>query len=285
MANKYSESFLVNLIDDIAPLNNQFRLTTNPINKIEIMWEIGKRIDQALIETRTKLHELLYTLYDPHGKKMAYITRDLGSYSYRIFKYFESKNDIKKTFPMLSNYTLFREAIPLLFNDKYSLSEQEKAQVIALIQQQGDTSVIQKKLIRLKQKIQPMKNPRDQHADQYQKESALLANLKLELLDLYRSNEELPSKLPYSDKERRALVQILMVLSAEAQTTVANIDNESLSTDTQNLLRIAESNSQNKARFRKWAMDTHSLLTIAEALHALESPATYKFVRVKFIKQ
>lgn len=284
MANKYSESFLVKLIDDIAPLNNQFRLTTKPINKIEIMWEIGKRIDQALIESHSKLHELLYTLYDPHGKKMAYITRDLGSYSYRIYKYFDSKNDIKKTFPKLSNYTLFREAIPLLFNDKYSLSDQEKAQVIALIQQQGDTSVIQKKLIQLKQKIQPRKNPRNQHADQYQKESALLASLKLELLDLYRSNEELPSNLPFSDEERKALVQILMALSAESQAKVDNINNKSLSSDTQNLLQIAESNSQDKARFRKWAMDTHSMLLIAEGLHALESPQTYKFVRVKLIK-
>lgn len=283
MGKEYSEQFLVKLIDDLGPLNNKFRLTNEPLEKIGWMWEIGKRIDQALIESNSKLHELLYTLYDPHGKKIAYITRDLGSYGYRIYKYFGSKDDIKKTLPHLKHYTLFREAIPLLFNDKYKLSEKEKSQIITLIQNSGNPAVTTKKIKQLKQSIQPRKNPRDQRSSQYQKEAAWLANLKIEVTQIFKEHEDLPtSDLPLNKSDRSALVKILMGLASESTNQVDGVHESMLSNnDVKLLLQIAGQNNQDKARFRKWAMDTYSLMSLAESIRALDSPETYRFVRRK----
>lgn len=287
MKRKFQDNFLVALIDDLRPVNNEFRQTKDAIGKIKLMWRIGCRIDQALNESEAKLHELLYTLYDPYGSnKMSYITRDLCSYSYRIYKYFVKEDEIEKLLPNLTSYSLFREAIPLIFNDKYNLDEAEKLKIIRLIQSDGSPSHIIRQLKILKQKINPKKNPRNQRAAQFVDESTWLFMIKNNAAQLYKENEALPAldNWKLNSLQREQLVKILLAIASDSYSgKVSTLKEEDLIEPLQPLLRVAKADTQEKARFRKWAMNASGLFSLGEIINGMNSDVTYKLVRSKII--
>ena len=202
------EEILVDLVDKLTPFNNNFRQEDDPIKKIEVMWEFGKILDVYLKKTGIKLHSLLYMLYDPHSTiKFSNITRDIGSYSYRILHYFKNKEEIKTKLFGLKKYSIFRESIPLLFNSKYKLNENAKNKIFNLITSEEDPKLIIKKLKIKKQEIITIKNPRNQKAIMYKTEREYLGEVLKKLLNFYKSNISLPSELTirniFGDKESR----------------------------------------------------------------------------------
>lgn len=282
-----SQEFIVELIDRLAPLNNKFRVVKNPLEKIETLWEMGKTINTYLLQHGLKLHELLYQIYDPHSTiKRSYITRDLGSYSYRVFNYFKSKEEIKKKLAGLGSYSLFREAIPLLFNEKYNLNHQEKNEVIRIITSGADQKLLVSRLRKKKKEILPISNPRNQKSQEFREERLYLQNLLDRLKEFYKTNKALPDKVNIFDskKDREVFVSLLMALASDSfLNKVNNLDNETLSHDLKRLLSVIRSGNINRARFRRWVMTSTELLKIAEAIHSLDNQGYYSNFRGKFI--
>lgn len=274
---------LVRLIDDLSPINNQFRTTTEAVPRIELMWEFGRLLDETMRDTGSHLHELLLTIYDPHStKKMSYITRDLGSYSYRVFKYFPKKGDIRSQLPNLKHYSLFREAIPLLFNDKYKLAKEDKEKVLKLIQSTNPSTKVQNHLKKMKQAIVPVKNPRNQLAQKYQEERDYLVRLEGDVYEIYKNNESRPEKVDVLDGMRPQYVRLVMSLAMDAfQASAAEIKPNTLDEPGQRLLKISQGSSRDRSRFRKWSFDSNRLLMLAEGLNALDSENDYRFFRQK----
>ena len=281
-SNTETNDFLVELIDRLTPLNNKWRETTDALTKIELMWEIGREINQAVKDSDFGLDELLRVLYDPHGKKISYITRDLGSYSHRIYLYFISKEEIRLQLKGLTNYTLFREAFPLLTNEKYKLNDNQKAEVISAIVNYTDTKSTQNKLIKLKQNIRPIKNTRTTKAQQYSDEAKWLIGIREDVVIYYRENEDFDqANFPVSIKLVDELKPVIMALVSDKKTEVSvdDISDDSI----RKIATIANSTTENKSRFKKWGLDTYKLMTLAEMLSATSSQEMYNFVRQKVL--
>lgn len=278
------DTFLVELIDRLTPLNNKWRNTEDALTKIELMWDIGREISEAVKKSDFGFDELLRTLYDPHGKKITYITRDLGSYSHRIYLYFKTKENIRLQFNGLTNYTLFREAFPLLTNEKYKLSDEQKAEVINLIVKSKDTQPAQDKLKKLKQSIRPIKNTRTTKAQQYSEEAKWLIDIRNDVVEYYNKNPEFnpatfPIELTYVDDFKSVVMALVNDKKLINKIDTANIHDENL----QKVAKIANSTTEDKSRFKKWGLDTYKLMTFAEMLNATTSQEKYNFVRQKLI--
>jgi hypothetical protein len=248
------------------------------------MWEIGKEINQAVKESSFGFDELLRTLYDPHGKKITYITRDLGSYSHRVFLYFKNKEDIKNQFKGLSSYTLFREAFPLLTNKQYKLTDKQKSEIIKLVVSTANTKSAQSEIKKIKQSIRPIKNTRVSKSSQYQNETKWLTNLREKVIEYYRNNENFnPSTFPINKKDIEELRIILKALAYDQKLDGKIKEDEITDLNLKHIAKIANSSTEDKARFKKWGMDTYKLMTFAEMLNALNDENKFAFVRKKVI--
>lgn len=281
-SNTEINNFLVELIDRLTPLNNKWRATNDALIKIELMWDMGRELNLAIKNSHFGFDELLRTLYDPHGKKITYITRDLGSYSHRIFLYFRSKEDIRTQFKGLTSYTLFREAFPLLTNEKYELNDMQKAEVISLITGHSDTRSTQLKIKKLKQSIRPIKNTRTTKAQQYSDESKWLLGIREDVMSYYKDTEEYnPDTFPIEAKSIDEFKSVIMALVSEKKSE-DKIDVGSISDDgLRRIANIANGTTEDKSRFKKWGLDTYKLMTLAEMLSATSSQDKYNFVRQK----
>ena len=281
---------LVGLIDKLAPINNKFRGAQDPIKKIETMWDFGQILDSYLRTNNVKLHELLYQIYDPYSRvKMSYITRDLGSYCYRVYNFFPDRTQIGEMLKGIKSYTAFRESIPLLFNATYGLTEAQKKEVVSIISSNKPVSVIVEELKHKKRSIRPINNPRNQRSEEYIVEKEYLSDLKATLKEFYSKNETLPSRQIVDDnfgveQFRSVLVDILMALASEAFISkVDKIDENLLINEIKDIYNIAKSNSQDRSRFRKWVFSANELLSIAEAIHSLSDTGDYISYRNKLI--
>ncbi len=281
-----TNNFLVALIDKLTPLNNEWRLTKNAIRKIEIMWSIGKELDNAIKTSDFGFDQLLRTIYDPHGKKMSYITRDLLSYSHRIYTHFASTNVINEKLKGLTSYTLFREAFPLITNDKYKLSGDQKQAIIILITDpKSSPKTVQSKLKKMKQDIRPIKNTRSTKSDQYNPESKWLAGLREEIVSYYKSNDELDiGSFPLTPEDAEVLKAIILAIAFDKLPEGINPETISNSNIKQ-LSMIASAKTEDKARFKKWGFDTYALMTLAEMINVLSDTDKYYFVRQKILAQ
>jgi hypothetical protein len=284
---KISANFLIKIIESLAPLNNELRNEKEPLKKIEKMWEMGQIINSYMFQCKVKLHDLLIQLYDPHSTvKVSNVTRDLGSYCYRIFKYFKTKEDIKRTLPNLRSYTVFREAIPLLFNIKYQITDKRK--IFSLINSYLPDLIIKSRLKKLRKKIRHIQNPRTQKAEMYIEEKKDLQILVSKIKKIYSENKIIPSdnliNTVIGTKEyRKILVAILLVLAHDIFINkLINLKAKKIPHQLVNLFKISQSETVNRSRFRKWVLSSNRLLSLAEGIEALEKKENYSFYRKKY---
>lgn len=280
---------LTRLIDVVGPLNNIYRTSTNPIEQIEVLWEIGEILDSYMNKYDLTLHELLYMIYDPYSTvKKSYITRDLGSYSYRIYKYYPKKSEIQDKLQGLQSYSVFREAIPLLFNESYGLNKNQKEKIYEMITSSDEHIEIKERLKEIKKDIKPIKNPRDQRSDEFEIQSSYLNSVFDDLQLIYRENETFPSETNFLDtsQKRANMVKLLMALSSEIFISkLEEINEVILDQNQKKLLEIAQSDNSARSRFRKWVMSSNALLKMAEAIQNLDKEYNYPSYRDKFLEE
>lgn len=282
---------LVRLIDELAPVNNRYRVSRDALTKIETMWDFGAILSKFMLEHGVKLDDLLFKIYDPYStKKMSYITRNLGSYAYRINKYFRTREDIRKTLNGLTNYSVFREAFPLFSNPKYNLSEDRKREVLDLLTSQLPPQGLELKLRAIKQQIRPVANPRNQRANEYGVERDYLSGLQSKLNNFYSQYASYPpptliTKMFGSPESRKTSVSILMALASEAfLKKLSDLDQKAIGEEMRRIYSIANGSLQRRSRFRRWGTGSNELLKIAEAIHSLNDEDDYRQYRTKLPK-
>lgn len=276
------------IIDVLAPINNAFRREKNTIKKVEYVWELGSLLEKYVHQYNVRLDDLLLSIYDPHATiKRSNITRSLGSYSSRVFRFFKHKEEIRKTLPQLQSYNVFREALPLLVNEKY-VPHVDRSIIINLINSGKPSQKIINELISIKQSILPIKNPRTSLANMYIEERYQLNDLMKYIKRLYSSFGSIFefNKLEYnlSDQNYRdQLVSILMALASDAFLNKLN-NISKIDVNVKRMFDIAKSNSENRSRFRKWVFSANDLLWLAEGVHALNNEDDFRYFKKKLEK-
>ena len=122
------------LLESIIPLYNLYKDRKNEISPLEalgVMWDIGEHIRSYLESHKVRPHALYREIYgkaegSAHIVQKSYITREFQSRCFRIRNIFDSKDQIRKDFPHLNNFTAFREAMPFFDNPKYMLRGAER---------------------------------------------------------------------------------------------------------------------------------------------------------------
>lgn len=105
---------------------------------MEIIREIWAILDDYLKNHDVAPHNLYRQIYwkwewTTNIEQKSYITREFLWRSYRIFKIFPSKSDIRKELPTLVSFTVFREAMPFFDNPKCTLVGKDKKELLKLL--------------------------------------------------------------------------------------------------------------------------------------------------------
>jgi hypothetical protein len=162
-----SKQDLFELIEQITPLNNKFRdlskVDQNGTEVLFLMWNIGEVIRLFVKKYEIKPHALYWRIYGKaEGLRTSYITRDFLSYCLRINRYFKNRNEISHKFPSLRKYSLFREAFPLLENEKFKISDDEKDRITKMLNSNEPPQKIRQALKQIKSRRIGIKNTRMQ---------------------------------------------------------------------------------------------------------------------------
>lgn len=180
------------LIQKIAPLYNSYTKNSSNINwteALEIIQEIWAILDKYLKNNNVAPHNLYRQIYGKwewttNIEQKSYITREFLWRSYRIYKIFPNKKDIKKELPALASFTVFREAMPFFDNPKCKLEWEEKNELLKLL----NSDLPRNKLIgiiRKKLKDHLWKyNPRTQKLWEMQ-------DLKQSFIDIYKQVKDI----------------------------------------------------------------------------------------------
>jgi len=158
---------IFNLIEQITPFYNSYRDFVSEGKRgtevLELMWDVGEVLKTYLDINKVKPHNLYWQIYGKaQGVKTSYITRDFLSYCLRIRKFFPNKDQIRKSFPNLKRYSLFREAFPLLENPKYKLPEEETTILLKLLNSDLEPQEIKNQIVTIKNNVIGIKNDRMQ---------------------------------------------------------------------------------------------------------------------------
>lgn len=129
------------LIQKITPLYNSYTQNSNTINwtdALEIIREIWAILNNYLKNYNVAPHNLYRQIYwkwewKTNIEQKSYITREFLWRSYRIFKIFPNKSDIRKDLATLISFTVFREAMPFFDNPKCILVDKEKNELLKLL--------------------------------------------------------------------------------------------------------------------------------------------------------
>ncbi len=164
------------LIGNITPFYNKYKSNKSDLSGTEsiiIMWDIGNIIDKYISINNVSPHNLYREIYGKSEQsnnivQKSYLTREFLSRSYRIYKMFENKNDIKVKFPNLRDFSSFREAMPFFDNPKYKLSKNDEIDLLKLLNsdKKGKVQALDKK----KKSINNLLNPRDQKLNELDNE-------------------------------------------------------------------------------------------------------------------
>jgi hypothetical protein len=164
------------LIGNITPFYNEYKSNKNHLTGTEsilIMWEIGNIIDEYISLNSVSPHNLYREIYGKSEQsnnivQKSYLTREFLSRSYRIFKMFENKKDIKLKFPNLKDFSSFREAMPFFDNPIYKLTKNDEIDLLKLLN--SDKKGIVKILDKKKKSINNLLNPRNQKLNELEEE-------------------------------------------------------------------------------------------------------------------
>ena len=123
------------LILNITPFYNKYKSSKSDLSgsdSIIIMWDIGNLIDKYISINNISPHNLYREIYGKSEQsnniiQKSYLTREFLSRSYRIFKIFENKKDIKVKFPNLKDFSSFREAMPFLITQFINYQKKKKS--------------------------------------------------------------------------------------------------------------------------------------------------------------
>jgi hypothetical protein len=281
------------LIEKIAPLNNKYRecvyLENNGTEILELMWKVGKTLENFLKKEKIKPHNLYWQIYgEAPGLKKSYITRDFLSYCFRIKKYFHKLSDIKKTFPNLKKYSLFREAFPLIENQKYRLKGDEYNKLIKTLNSNNNFLEIKSYIIELKNKKICISNPRTQRLSELKNQVDNFVYVFNHVYKLIKENNVDDIKKFRDNFSNQLLLKLPQFIGALTQEGLVfpkleqsnNLSEENWINFIDDLKKLYMANIQTRNRFRR-LVSSRKLMELAEMLDVIISDQKLKNFRTK----
>ncbi|MBM3708625.1 MAG: hypothetical protein FJW69_09885 [Actinobacteria bacterium] len=280
----FSEEKVNNIIREIGPLNNNYRLGIRTGLKgteiLKIMWDIG---DVLFKENINQIHTAAWEIYGrTPGNRKSYITRDLLSYCFRIRKFFKNRSDINRQFPHLKKYSIFREALPFLDNKKYKLSENEKDELLKVMNSNLPYVRIKRYIVNLKKNKISIKNPRTQRLQELEYQKIIFMEVYNSIKDLVDNKNEVEIKKMFgsiSIDTIRKVVRLLLYLAHEGfkkpESIEAIKDNEKLQEFLNEMFKISNSNLETRNRFRRLINPT-MIIKMSEFFSCIKSKDDFK---------
>jgi hypothetical protein len=128
---RQTEVPLSELVERLGPINTQCRAAEG-VEKVELLWHLG----DALLKIAPGANDHLLRAIHEHS----YITRDILRYGLIIRRGWNSRADLRKQFPTLSRYSLFREALPFLKGDRCGIDDKLFASMVEHLNNAGTTT-------------------------------------------------------------------------------------------------------------------------------------------------
>lgn len=186
---------LLELITKIAPIYNNFKSTNIPLDQMHYAWELGKQLNSYITNNNVKPHSLYREIYgksegSQNADRKSYIPREFQGRCLRIYKIFKNKKDINKSLPNLISFTLFREAMPFIDNNKFKLIGSKKDELFKLLNSSVAPSRAMKDLrLMLKENI-GVTNPRTQKLDELSTEKEIFIDFYNTIFHLKKNDIE-----------------------------------------------------------------------------------------------
>jgi hypothetical protein len=281
------------LIEQIAPLNNQYRegIRSNQRGEeiLKIMWDIG----EILVNNNVKnVHTIAWKIYGKEkGLRRSYITRDFLSYCFRIRR-FHSRESIEQQFPSLQRYSLFREAFPLLENPKYALDKEEREKLIKLLNSNFPFSKIKKEVIKIKRERIQIYNDRRQRLHEMENLRILFIRIYNELYNLIATRnlkEAIKIRRNVGNEFLFQLSQLCLAFTQEGLSFPTIDKNKLVQLDEDwqelfgNLVKLSQSNIEARNRFRR-VIPTSKIMELAEMLNAIVDDEDFMNLKEKLVK-
>lgn len=178
------------LITNLTPLYNEYRKnreTNTPVEQVVLMWKIGDILKNFIDQNDIAPHTLYREIYgksesSSNVSQRSYMTREFLGRSYRVRNMFKTQAEIKRTFPNLTGFSHFREAMPFFDNPKHKLSDKEYQALLDLLNGPQPDALKTKQVKQLLKKKIGTKNPRTQRLADWQKEKEIFINFYNEIL-------------------------------------------------------------------------------------------------------
>ena len=253
------------LIERIGPINNKIR-DTDGYERIALMWDVG---DILFAEGITKIHPVAWAI-----QKKSYITRALVTYCYRIRRKWPTKTELEKLFHGVRSYAAFREAMPLIENERFILDDQEVKKIIRWLNEENPRNV-KSKLVAMKKKYINIRNDRRQRIDETRAEAFAFSAFYKYLTNIVKNEdthelENIMSKI--GDDELLKLSQMCIAITNDGYKGPASITTEKMPDIfrefVDKLLPISLAKKEVKARFKR-LVPGQNVMEIADILNSL----------------
>lgn len=293
------DKYLLKIITELTKFNNQYRsLSKKSLTGyliLKIMWDAGDILKRYIEKMGLNPHELFWKIYGREKSlQNSYITRDWCSYCYRIRTFFKSQKEIDKNLHGSYDYKTFREALPLLANEKYrgNLSEKQLKSIYSLIlDKKVPESRKKRKFGDMKKGVINIKNTRQQRKKDFEKEKELFSRLFKEILN--RINEKELEKMRSEHKDFFSELSRLFFSLSDEGYNRQNINFSDLSFPSgewkdlvESLMAIKESkNIDSRLRLRKWAIAPTKLLNFSELLDYIVRGESATNIHKKFLNE
>ena len=209
------------LIESITPLYNSYKKNKNnlhPKESIKIMWDLGDILNTYIEKNNLKPHNLYREIYgksesNTNIQQKSYIPREFQGRCVRMFKMFKNKDIIDDLFPTLNSFTNFREAMPFFDNPDYKLNDQERTELLNLLNSNYKSGQVLDEIRRRLKLKKNVSNPRTQRLHE-------LDDIKKDFIEVYKHIDGLIKENEYSDLkdltpiESDILINYSKVLSA-----------------------------------------------------------------------
>ncbi len=255
------------------------------------MWELGDILRRYIEQTNIAPHNLFWSIYgNAEGKKniekKSYITREFQNRCHRIRRIFGKKEQIRKDFSHLKNFTAFREAMPFLDEGKYKLKGKERENLLVLLNSNCNPKEILDKIRFLQKEKIGIKNPRTQRLFEVEKEKQGFINFYNYMYRLIKT-EDYKLCLKETKKIKSEYINILSKnVSALSQEGLKAYDFsipealkepwKSFSETIKNL--TMQKDPRNRRRFRR-LIPPERIVRLADMLYGLLSEENYNSIQ------
>jgi hypothetical protein len=258
------------LVDRLGPINNRYR-KADGIEKVEALWDLG----EALIGIAPSANDQLLKRIHEHS----YITRDILRYGLIVRRGWDSRDDLRKQFPTLSRYSLFRAALPFLKGDRYGVNQELHAQLIKELNS-GDTKKAKAFLTHLKEEKIGRTHKKGQAAGRMSGATATLQRAMRELFSLVENKPDdlitLAQKV--DDQNIVRLSQACVAIAQGGQTPNVDLlsDGPEPINSIGSALKIVMSSSRDDQNGFRKAVGALVLMQLGDLLNAIRSEGRFQ---------